>query len=72
LSPSLLTPEQAAPPFKRKQYINKLYLHMVLKVFSQDEVFWPTLSLIPGSTPGSRLSYLVLGLPYTPANSYHP
>jgi hypothetical protein len=41
------------PPFKRKQYINKLYLHTVLKVFSQDEVFRPTLSLIPGSAPVS-------------------
>jgi hypothetical protein len=33
-------------------YINKLYFHTVLKVFSQDEVFRPTLSLIPGSAPG--------------------
>jgi hypothetical protein len=36
-----------------KQYINKLHLHTVLNVFSQDEAFRPTLSLIPGSAPES-------------------
>jgi hypothetical protein len=59
------------PPLLKgnNNYINKLYLHMVLKVFSQDEVFRTTLSFDSWIRPwgtcigiliNSRLSWLFL------------
>jgi hypothetical protein len=49
---------RGGPPFKRCIFfkLGKIKkLHTVMKVFSQEKVFRPTLSLIPGSAPDGEL-----------------